>query len=91
MNKKLMWLITKHLEKLQIEDYFGSEEYVENESEIYDLSLAYGFVKQSWYDDRCKATDIEIMCELLYVLGAKYMYEETKQILNKEFNNEEYA
>lgn len=83
-----MWLITKHLEKLQLEDYWGSEEYVETANEIYDLSLAYGFVKQSWYDDRLKATDTELMCELLYVLGAKYMYEETKQILDKELNDE---
>lgn len=91
MNKKLMWFITKHLEKLQIEDYWGSEEYVNASTEIYDLSLAYGIVKQSWYDDRLKATDTELMCELLYVLGARYMYEETKQILDKQFSDEEYA
>lgn len=86
-----MWLITRHVSKLELEHYWGSEEYVNTANEIYDLSLAYGIVKQSWYDDRLKATDTELMCELLYVLGANYMYEETKEILDKELSDEEYA
>ena len=80
--KKLMWLITKHLERLQQEEYFGSEQYVEEQAEIYDLSLAYGFVKQSWYDNRLKATETELMCELLYVIGANYMYKEVEEIMH---------
>jgi len=67
---KIQKNITKNLIKKEIrnlknnEDYWGSEENVNNENTIYSYFLNENYVNQEWFDDRLKYTNIELLVEL---------------------------
>lgn len=84
--KELLNVIIKHLKALSSdEEYFGSEAYTYAATRIYTQSIANEYVKQSWYDNRLKATDEELMCDLIFVLGANYMYKHVEEIMHTNY------
>jgi len=59
-------LIKKEIRNLKNnEDYWGSEENVNNENTIYDYFLENKIVNQDWFDNRLKYTNVELLEELL--------------------------
>ena len=59
-------LIKKEIRNLKNnENYWGSEENVNNENTIYNYFLNENYVNQEWFDDRLKYTSIELLEELL--------------------------
>jgi len=59
-------LIKKEIRNLKNnENYWGSEENVNNENTIYSYFLNKNYVNQDWFDDRLKYTSIELLEELL--------------------------
>ncbi len=59
-------LIKKEIRNLKNnEDYWGSEENVNNENTIYDYFLENKIVNQDWFDNKLKYTNIELLEELL--------------------------
>ena len=61
-------LIKKEIRNLKNnENYWGSEENVNNENTIYSYFLNENYVNQDWFDDRLKYTSIELLEELLKI------------------------
>jgi|8_EtaG_2_1085327.scaffolds.fasta_scaffold335266_1 hypothetical protein len=59
-------LIKKEIRNLNSnENYWGSEENVNNENTIYDYFLENKIVNQDWFDNKLKYTNIELLEELL--------------------------
>ena len=67
MGKSIMKeYIKKEIRNLENnENYWGSEENVNNENTIYNYFLNENYVNQDWFDDRLKYTNIELLEELL--------------------------
>jgi len=58
-------LIKKEIRNLKNnENYWGSEENVNNENTIYSYFLSQNYVNQDWFDERLKYTSIELLEEL---------------------------
>ena len=45
-------------------DYWGTEENIQNENEIFNYFLTYEIVNQEWFDERLKYTNVELLTEL---------------------------
>jgi len=46
-------------------DYWGTEENIQNENEIFNYFLTYEIVNQEWFDERLKYTNVELLTELV--------------------------
>ena len=46
-------------------DYWGTEENIQNENEIFNYFLTYEIVNQKWFDERLKYTNVELLTELV--------------------------
>jgi len=58
-------LIKKEIRNLKNnENYWGSEQNVNNENTIYSYFLSQNYVNQDWFDERLKYTSIELLEEL---------------------------
>ena len=58
--------ITKLNENLE---YWGTEENIDNENEIFDWVLTYEIVNQDWFDERLKYTSTERLEDILNELN----------------------
>jgi hypothetical protein len=47
------------------EEYWGTEENINNENKIFDYMLTRNIVTQDWFDDRLHHTNVERLQELL--------------------------
>ena len=56
--------IELEIKALKNPEYWGSEENVNNENEIFKFVLNYNVVDEEWFDERLKYTNIEILSEL---------------------------
>ena len=66
--KNITKLIHEEITRLQSNDeYWGTQQNVENESIIFETFLAEGLVNQDWFDDKEGHTNIELLEELLKV------------------------
>jgi hypothetical protein len=87
-HEKLLRAITKHLKEMTHE---GVGSLIESESDIFDTAMELGIVDQDWLDNRLKATSefclsrfqVELFCELLYVIGLHHM----KQTIQKSLQD----
>jgi len=60
--------LVKEIARLQANDeYWGTQQNVENESIIFETFLSEGLVTQDWFDDKSGHTNIELLQELLKV------------------------
>lgn len=82
-HEQLTWIIAKHLEEIAYdgENYEGSKYSCDNEAKIFDTAMKLGIVDQDWFDNRLKATPVELLCELLYVVGLHHMKETIQKSL----------
>ena len=62
--------IVKHKENV---NYWGSEEDVNNETEIINYVLHNGIVNQDWFDERLKCTSIEMLEDILRELYLNHL------------------
>ena len=62
-------VIKKEIKSLQNPNYWGSEENVQNENEIFNYFLTWEIVNQDYFDDRENYTNIELLNELLTKLN----------------------
>ena len=46
-------------------DYWGTEENIQNENEIFNYFLTYEIVNQEWFDERLGYTNVELLTELV--------------------------
>ena len=71
MNKKEIIEFTKNeiVKHKEIKDYWGSEEDVNNETEIINYVMHNGIVDQDWFDERLKSTSIEMLEDILTELN----------------------
>ena len=71
MNKKEIIEFTKNeiVKHKEIKDYWGSEEDVNNETEIINYVMHNGIVDQDWFDERLKCTSIEMLEDILTELN----------------------
>lgn len=82
-HEKLLWAITKQLKELTDErdEYDISFSLEDNEAKIFRTAMELGIVDQEWFDGRLKATQVELFCELLYVVGLHHMKETIQKSL----------
>lgn len=58
-------VIKKEITKLnENHDYWGTEENIQNENEIFNYFLTYEIVNQDYFDERENYTNIELLNEL---------------------------
>jgi len=58
-------VIKKEITKLnENHDYWGTEENIQNENEIFNYFLTYEIVNQDYFDERENYTNIELLTEL---------------------------
>ena len=71
MNKKEIIEFTKNeiVKHKEIKDYWGSEEDVNNETEIINYVMHNGIVDQDWFDERLESTSIEMLEDILTELN----------------------
>ena len=50
-------------------NYWGTEENIQNENEIFNYFLTYEIVNQEWFDERLKYTNVELLTELINKLN----------------------
>ena len=63
-------VIKKEITKLtENPNYWGTEENIQNENEIFDWVLTYEIVNQDWFDDKLKYTNVELLEEILNELN----------------------
>ena len=66
--KNITKLTHEEITRLQSNDeYWGTQQNVENESILFETFLAEGLVNQDWFDDMAGHTNIELLEELLKV------------------------
>ena len=54
-------VIQKEITKLnENSEYWGTEENVDNENEIFNWVLTYEIVNQDWFDEKLKYTNVEL-------------------------------
>ena len=59
-------VINKEITKLnENPEYWGTEENIQNENEIFNYFLTYEIVNQEWFDERLKYTNVELLTELV--------------------------
>ena len=97
MNNMLRTLpLVRHSIELEIKalknpEYWGSEENVNNENEIFKFVLLYDVVNQDWFDERLKYTNTEILSELENKLKEIDEFYEVHELSDKQLNDEEYV
>lgn len=63
-------VIQKEITKLTNNpNYWGTEENIDNENEIFDWVLTYEIVNQNWFDEKLKYTNVELLEEILNELN----------------------
>ena len=63
-------VIKKEITKLNNNpNYWGTEENIQNENEIFDWVLTYEIVNQDWFDEKLKYTNVELLEEILNELN----------------------
>ena len=63
-------VIKKEITKLNNNpNYWGTEENIQNENEIFDCVLTYEIVNQDWFDEKLKYTNVELLEEILNELN----------------------
>ena len=63
-------VIQKEITKLNDNpNYWGTEENIDNENEIFDYVLTYEIVNQDWFDEKLKYTNVELLEEILNELN----------------------
>lgn len=63
-------VIKKEITKLnENHDYWGTEENIQNENEIFNYFLTWEIVNQDYFDERENYTNIELLNELLTKLN----------------------
>ena len=62
--------IVKHKENV---NYWGTEEDVNNETEIINYVIHNGIVNQDWFDERLKSTSIEMLEDILRELYLNHL------------------
>ena len=63
-------VIQKEITKLNNNpNYWGTEENIQNENEIFDWVLTYEIVNQDWFDEKLKYTNVELLEEILNELN----------------------
>ena len=62
--------IVKHKENV---NYWGTEEDVNNETEIINYVMHNGIVNQDWFDERLKSTSIEMLEDILRELYLNHL------------------
>jgi len=63
-------VIKKEITKLnENHDYWGTEENIQNENEIFNYFLTWEIVNQNYFDERENYTNIELLNELLTKLN----------------------
>ena len=63
-------VIKKEITKLnENHDYWGTEENIQNENEIFNYFLTYEIVNQDYFDERENYTNVELLNELLTKLN----------------------
>ena len=50
-------------------EYWGTEENIDNENEIFNWVLTYEIVNQDWFDEKLKYTNVELLNEILKELN----------------------
>ena len=97
MNNMLRTLpLVRHSIELEIKalknpEYWGSEENVNNENEIFKFVLLYDVVNQDWFDERLKYTNTEILSELETKLKEIDEFYEVHELSEEQLNDEEYV
>ena len=96
MNNMLRTLpLVRHSIELEIKalknpEYWGSEENVNNENEIFKFVLLYDVVNQDWFDERLKYTNTEILSELENKLKEIDEFYEVHELSEEQLNDKEY-
>ncbi len=63
-------VIQKEITKLNDNpNYWGTEENIDNENEIFHYVLTYEIVNQDWFDEKLKYTNVELLEEILNELN----------------------
>jgi len=63
-------VVKKEITKLnENHDYWGTEENIQNENEIFNYFLTWEIVNQNYFDERENYTNIELLNELLTKLN----------------------
>jgi len=83
--------IELEIKALKNPEYWGSEENVNNENEIFKFVLLYDVVNQDWFDERLKYTNTEILSELETKLKEIDKFYEVHELSEEQLNDEEYV
>ena len=83
--------IELEIKALKNPEYWGSEENVNNENEIFKFVLLYDVVNQDWFDERLKYTNTEILSELENKLKEIDEFYEIHELSDEQLNDEEYV
>lgn len=83
--------IELEIKALKNPEYWGSEENVNNENEIFKFVLNYNVVNEEWFDERLKYTNTEILSELENKLKEIDEFYELHELSDKQLNDEEYV
>ena len=63
-------VIKKEIKSLSTNpNYWGTEENINNENEIFNYFLTYEIVNQDWFDEKLKYTNVELLEEILNELN----------------------
>lgn len=82
--------IELEIKALKNPEYWGSEENVNNENEIFKFVLLYDVVNQDWFDERLKYTNTEILSELETKLKEIDEFYEVHELSEEQLNDKEY-
>ena len=82
--------IELEIKALKNPEYWGSEENVNNENEIFKFVLLYDVVNQDWFDERLKYTNTEILSELGTKLKEIDEFYEVHELSEEQLNDKEY-
>ena len=82
--------IELEIKALKNPEYWGSEENVNNENEIFKFVLLHDVVNQDWFDERLKYTNTEILSELETKLKEIDEFYEVHELSEEQLNDEEY-
>lgn len=83
--------IELEIKALKNPEYWGSEENINNENEIFKFVLLYDVVNQDWFDERLKYTNTEILSELETKLKEIDKFYEVHELSEEQLNDEEYV
>ncbi len=83
--------IELEIKALKNPEYWGSEENVNNENEIFKFVLLYDVANQDWFDERLKYTNTEILSELENKLKEIDEFYEIHELSDEQLNDEEYV